>query len=64
MAYSAFYHCDKIPERNSLKEERFILASGFRDFGPWSADSIALKPGVRQKHHGKRNRLKAARKQR
>ncbi|XP_073919315.1 uncharacterized protein isoform X6 [Castor canadensis] len=31
---------DKVPDRNNLQEERFILAHGFRDFGPWSPGPI------------------------
>lgn len=32
LCYSGFHHCDQTPEVNSLKG--FILAQGFRDFGP------------------------------
>jgi hypothetical protein len=35
-------HCDKIPDVNNLQEERFILAHGFRGFGPWSTGSIKM----------------------
>ncbi|XP_073919062.1 uncharacterized protein isoform X4 [Castor canadensis] len=31
---------DKVPDGNNLQEERFILAHGFRDFGPWSPGPI------------------------
>jgi hypothetical protein len=37
-----FDGCNKIPEENNLKEERFILSQRFRGFGLWSAVSIAL----------------------
>jgi hypothetical protein len=33
---SLYCPCDKIPEKNNLKEERFILAHGFRGFILWS----------------------------
>jgi hypothetical protein len=29
-----FHHCDKIPVKDNLKKERFILAHGFRHFSP------------------------------
>jgi hypothetical protein len=29
-----FYHCDKIPDTNNLKKERFILAHGLQGFSP------------------------------
>jgi hypothetical protein len=47
-----FHCCDKIPEQNSLREERFILAHSFRGFRPWSTASIAFRPVARHKHHG------------
>lgn len=30
---------DKIPDIHNLKAKRFILAHGFKGFGPWSAGS-------------------------
>jgi hypothetical protein len=60
----------KTPERNNLKEERFIWAHSFRNFNPWSIDSIAFRPMARQKHCRRRTwqkkaiHLMAARKQR
>lgn len=27
--------CDKMPEKRNLKEERLVLAYGFRGFSPW-----------------------------
>jgi hypothetical protein len=51
---SIFHHCDKISEINNLREDRFILAHGFRGFSPWLAGSIALRPVARQKYGGKR----------
>jgi hypothetical protein len=30
----------RMPEINSLKEERFVLTHGFRVFNPWSLGSI------------------------
>ena len=40
---SALCHCDQIPEKVNLKQERFDLVQGFRDFrasdnGHWSFD--------------------------
>jgi hypothetical protein len=35
MYVSVFYNCDKISERNHLKEERFISAQYFRGFYSW-----------------------------
>lgn len=37
---SAFHCHDKVPEKNSLKKERFIWAHSFRFFRPWLASSI------------------------
>jgi hypothetical protein len=66
--YQTFCHCDKIPGKNNLKEEGFILAHGFRAFRPWSAGSITL--GLRQdkmswqrKHGAEAARLRVAGKQ-
>jgi hypothetical protein len=39
----ALRYSDKIPEKNSLKEGRFILAHGFRDFSPLSLAPLLLK---------------------
>jgi hypothetical protein len=39
---SAIHCCDKVTERNNLKEERFILAHTFRGFSPRLAESSAL----------------------
>jgi hypothetical protein len=32
---SFYYCCDKIPNRNNLREERFIFTHGFKGFSPW-----------------------------
>jgi hypothetical protein len=37
-----------MPEKNILKEDKFILAHGFGSFSPWPADSIACRPMPRQ----------------
>jgi hypothetical protein len=34
-----------------LKEERFLLSHGFRDFNPWSLDSVVSGPKI--EHHGR-----------
>jgi hypothetical protein len=39
---SFFYLCDKIPEKNNLREEGFILAHGFRSLNPCLADPTAM----------------------
>jgi hypothetical protein len=44
----------QIPEKNNLKEERFILAHNFRSFSSWLLGSITFRPLARQKHHGGR----------
>lgn len=36
----AFHHCDKLPKKINLTEERFILAEGSKGFSPWSAGSV------------------------
>lgn len=41
-----FYYCDKIPEKNNLKEEKFILVHGFRGFSAWSVQCTAFGPEV------------------
>lgn len=41
-----FPSSSKIPEDNQLKEDRLILAHGFRDFSPF--DSITLRPVARE----------------
>lgn len=38
----------KIPEKNNLKEERFILVHGFRGFGPWPLGLIVSGSVMRQ----------------
>jgi hypothetical protein len=38
-----FRCCDKTPKKTNLKEERFILAHGFRGFNLMAAGSIALE---------------------
>jgi hypothetical protein len=43
-----------VPESNSLKEERFILAQRVRGFSTWSAGSIVFNPVVKQKYDGRR----------
>jgi hypothetical protein len=43
-----FHHCVNIPEKISFKEERFILAQGFRGSNPWSLGSVVSGPVVRQ----------------
>jgi hypothetical protein len=43
-----FCCCDKIPKINNLKEERFILAHGFRGFNSWLLGLTAFVPVVRQ----------------
>lgn len=49
--------CDKIPEgKNSVKEEKFILAPGFRNISLWLAGCTAVKPVMRQKR-GERGKL-------
>lgn len=35
-----------------LKEERFILAHGFRGFLPWSLDAVAWACGEAARHSG------------
>jgi hypothetical protein len=39
--FVTFHHCDKIPKKSNLKEERFILAHAFRSFSAWLYGSIA-----------------------
>jgi hypothetical protein len=34
------FHCDKIPEQNNLREERFILAHGFSPSGQGGCSSV------------------------
>jgi hypothetical protein len=36
------HHCDKIPDTNNLREERFISVHSFRVFGPLSLASLIL----------------------
>jgi hypothetical protein len=43
-----FCHYENISEKNNLREERFLLADGFRGFSPLSAGSIVSGPVVRQ----------------
>lgn len=40
--WSALCHCDHIPDMNTLEEEVYFLASGFRGFCPWVAGSTVL----------------------
>jgi hypothetical protein len=35
-----FHHCDKIPEKINLKEERLILTDNIRGFSTWSLGSV------------------------
>jgi hypothetical protein len=35
-------HCDKIPDRNDLREERFILVHRFKGFSPWLLGPVSL----------------------
>jgi hypothetical protein len=46
--YSAFRSYDKIPKKTIIKEERFILAYGVRDFSPWSLGFIVSGTVVKQ----------------
>jgi hypothetical protein len=48
-----FCCCDKIPEKNISKEERYILLHTCRSFSPWPADTLLLSTS-HQKHHGER----------
>jgi hypothetical protein len=50
LCQSAFHHYDKIPEKINLKEEKFIIAHGFKDFSPWLGflDPVTFGPPVRQ----------------
>lgn len=50
---SAFHHCDQIPYKNNLEEQKFILALDFRGLSTWSANSMALGPSDAE-HHGRR----------
>jgi hypothetical protein len=67
MCLTVFSFCHRIPEKNNLKEARFIWAYSF---SPWLADSTAFKPTAKQKHHGGREwrreaaQLMAARRER
>lgn len=40
-----FYYCDKTPEINNIKEERFILARGFR---LWLVGLDTFRPETKQ----------------
>jgi hypothetical protein len=50
---SLFLHYNQIPKGNTLKEEKFILAQGFRSFSTRLAVSIALGIG-KADYHGSR----------
>jgi hypothetical protein len=52
MAISYFYHqCDKIPDRNNLREERFVVAHGFRGFSPWLLGLMCQEHMSENVHH-------------
>jgi hypothetical protein len=54
LCYSVFHYCDKIPEKNKFKKERFILTYDFRGFNPSLPDSIVSGSVIRKKYHGRR----------
>jgi hypothetical protein len=34
LCYLSFHLCDKMPNINNIREKRFIMSHGFRDFSP------------------------------
>lgn len=50
------YCCGKHPRETTGQKQRFLLAPNCRNFSLWSAGSVALRPEVRQGHHGQGER--------
>jgi hypothetical protein len=48
VVFFSFHPCDKIPEKNNVREKSFLLAHGFRSFSPWLFGSIVSGPVLRQ----------------
>jgi hypothetical protein len=53
LSWSVLCHYNQEPNKNSLKEDTFILAHGFRGFGTWLVGSNVCAWGKAGRHGGK-----------